>query len=114
MRGLRLKSLVESDDQILIAALLEREKPLDWHVREGMPIPNEQTWTQMITKVQIMMSMVKNTKGYLGEFEHVCVKHELGVVYLFPAGMQKVLCIVTRPEADNRVVTLTKQFLLKM
>lgn len=111
---MQLKLVVESDDQILIAALLEGEKPLDWHVREGLPVPNEETWKQMITKIQIMMSMVKNTKGYLGKFEQVCVKHELGVVYLFPAGMQKVLCIVAKPEVDNKISTAAKQFLLKM
>jgi hypothetical protein len=73
-----LESLVKPHEEILIAALLEGEKPLDWYVRKGMPVPTEETWKQMITKVQILMSMVKNTKGYLGEFEHVCVKHELG------------------------------------
>lgn len=107
-----LEQLVKSNDDMLIAAaLLEGEKPIDWYVREGIPVPNEPTWRQMITKVQILMSMLKNTKGYLGNFEHVSVKHELGIVYLFPTGMQKVLCIVAKPETDNALTSFVKQFL---
>jgi hypothetical protein len=111
MQDFSLESLVKPHEEILIAALLGGEKPLGWYVRKGMPVPTEETWKQMIVQVQILMSMVKDTKGYLGKFEHVCVQHEFGVVYLFPVGMQKVLCIVTQPEPENKVVSVVKQFL---
>ena len=112
MQDFCIESLVKPHEEILIAALLEGEKSLDWYVRKGMPVPTEEIWKQMIVQVQILMSMLKNTKGYLGKFEHVCVQHELGVVYLFPVGMQKALCIVTQPGPENKIVSVVKKFLI--
>lgn len=104
-------TIVGLNEDILIAALLEAENPVDWHVREGVPVPDEQTWREMITRVQILMSMLKNTKGYLGDFDHVLVQHRLGSEYLFPAGIQKVLCIVAKPRAHDQLVVTIKNFM---
>jgi hypothetical protein len=114
MSGLVLESLVKSHDDILIAALLEAEKPLDWYVREGMQVPKEETWRQMIIKVQILMSMVKDASGYLGDFKHMSVQHDLAVVHLFPVGRQKVLCVVSKPESESKLIALVRRFIEKI
>lgn len=114
MQELSLESIVKSDEDILIAALLEAENPVDWFVREGMPVPNEPTWREMILKVQIITSMVKTTKGYLGDFEYMCVSHKFGDVYLFPAGIQKVLCVVTKSGRRSNLVERIRQHTTKL
>ena len=91
--------------------MLEREQPVDWFVRSGLPLPSEETWRQMITKVQILVGILKNTSGYLGDFHHAQVVNELGTVYLFPIGMQKVLCVVTKPQKQNEVVDIVMKFM---
>lgn len=112
MGGLSLEeSLARGNDEILVAVMLDHDNPLDSYVRPGTPLPSEAAVKDMITKVQILMSMVKSTKGYLGDFEHVSVRHKLGVVYLFPAGPHRVLCVVARPEPDGRVAEAARQFL---
>lgn len=108
------ESLARGNDGILVAVMLDHDKPLDSYVRPGTPLPSEAAVRQMITKVQILMSMVKSTKGYLGDFEHVSVRHRLGVVYLFPAGSHQVLCIVAKPEPDGRVAEAARRFLAKL
>jgi hypothetical protein len=52
------ESIVESNEKIVIAALLDGESAVDWYVRKGTPVPNEETWKQMIIKVQIIVSML--------------------------------------------------------
>lgn len=111
---LSLEWLVKSHNDILIAALLEAEKPLDWYVGEGMPVPNEETWRQMIIKVQLIMSMVKDASGYLGDFKHLSVQHELAVVRLFPVGRKKVLCIVSKPEPESKIIGLIREFITRI
>lgn len=108
------ESLVKSNEAIMIAALLEGEQVMDWYVREGVPVPKEETWKQMIIRVQILLSMLKSTEGYLGDFNHVRIQHDLGVVYIFPLGVQKALSVVTKPEKEGELVRCIKDYLTKM
>ncbi len=108
------ESLVKSNDAIIIAALLEGEKPVDWYVREGMPVPKEESWREMIIKVQILTSMLKSSEEYLGGFDHARVHNKLGIVHLFPAGTQKVLCVVTKPENDDGLTRIIRRHLAEM
>ncbi len=110
----KCETIVRSRASIVIAALLGGEKAVDWYVRKGVPVPNEETWKVMITKVQILVSMLKNSTSYLGDFNHVRVQHDMGVVYLFPIGTRKVLCVVTKPEKESALIGSIKKHLAKM
>lgn len=106
-------SIVGLSNEILIAAMLERDQPVDWFVRSGLPLPTEETWRQMITKVQILVAMLKNTSGYLGAFSYTEIHNELGTIYLFPIEMQKVLCVVARPQRKSELVGVIQKFVRK-
>ncbi|AIF82326.1 hypothetical protein NTE_00244 [Candidatus Nitrososphaera evergladensis SR1] len=96
MDELSLESIVKSDEDVLIAALLEADEPVDWYVREGTPVPNEQTWKQLAFRAQIVTSMTESARDYLGDLEYVSASYKFGQVFLFPTGVQKVLCLVTK------------------
>jgi hypothetical protein len=93
---LSLESLVKSDEDILIAALLEADKPLDWYVREGTPVPNERAWRQLAFRAQMVTSMTESARDYLGDLEYVNAGYKFGQVFLIPTGVQKVLCLVIK------------------
>lgn len=90
--------------------MIEKDQPIDWFVRSGLPVPSEETWRRMITKVQILVGMLKNTTGYLGAFNYTEVHNELGTIYLFPIGMQKVLCVVATPQGESQLVDIIQKF----
>jgi len=93
---LSLESLVKSDEDILIAALLEADEPVDWYVREGTPVPNEQAWRQLAFRAQMVTSMTESARDYLGDLEYVNASYKFGQVFLIPTGVQKVLCLVVK------------------
>lgn len=91
---------------------MDGENASDVYLKQGVPFPNEQAWKQMILKMQIMTSLAKNTKGFLGNFDHLLLHHEFGDVLTFPIDVEKILFIVTRSAIDSDLVSLVRENLL--
>lgn len=99
-------------EDILMVAVMDGENASDVYLKQGVPFPHEQAWKQMILKMQIMTSLAKNTKGFLGSFDHLLLHHEFGDVLAFPIGAERVLFIVARPTTDSELAGLVRQNLL--
>jgi hypothetical protein len=67
---------------MVIAALLEGESAVDWYVRKDTPVPNEETWKQMIIKVQIIVSILKTQRAIL-ETLNMCASDTTLAWYTF-------------------------------
>ena len=100
------KSVVESDDSILIAALLDNNESIGWFVRPGTPIPNEDATGIKVTQTTIVTSIIKQNENYLGKVGYVLVHQELADVILFPKSGKIVLCVVIiRPYELESIVS---------
>ena len=97
---------------ILMVAVMDGETASDVYLKDGIPFPQEQSWKQMILKMQIMTSLARNTKSFLGTFDHLVLRHEFGDVLVFPIGFEKVLFVVTKSAGDSALVNLVRRNIL--
>lgn len=104
--------LANLHEDILMVAVMDGENASDVYLKQRVPFPHEQAWKQMILKMQIMISLAKNTKSFLGAFDHLLLRHEFGDVLVFPLGVEKVLFVVANSSADSELVNLVRQNLL--
>lgn len=104
--------LANLHQDILMVAVMDGENTSDIYLKQGIPFPHEQAWKQMILKIQIMISLARNTKSFLGTFDHLLLRHEFGDVLVFPLGPEKVLFIVVKSAADTALVSLVRRNLL--
>lgn len=91
---------------------MDGETASDVYLKQGVPFPQEQAWKQMILKMQIMTSLARNTKSFLGAFDHLHLRHEFGDIFVFPIDVEKVLFIVAKSTAEGTVVKLVRQNIL--
>lgn len=106
------EALANLHEDILMVAVMDGENASDVYLKQGVPFPQEQAWKQMILKMQIMTSLARNTKSFLGAFDHLHLRHEFGDIFVFPIGVEKVLFIVARSTAESTVVKLVRQNML--
>lgn len=104
--------LANLHEDILMVAVMDGETASDVYLKQGVPFPQEQAWKQMILKMQIMTSLARNTKSFLGAFDHLHLCHEFGDIFVFPIGVEKVLFIVAKSTAESAVVKLVRQNIL--
>jgi hypothetical protein len=104
--------LANLHEDILMVAVMDGENASDVYLKQGVPFPHEQAWKQMILKMQIMISLARNTKSFLGTFDHLHLRHEFGDVLAFQLGAEKLLFVVTRPAADSALERLIRRNLL--
>ncbi len=104
--------LANLHEDILMVAVMDGENTSDVYLKQGIPFPHEQAWKQMILKMQIMISLARNTKSFLGAFDHLVLRHEFGDVLVFQLGTEKLLFVVARPAADSALVSVIRQNLL--
>lgn len=104
--------LANLHEDILMVAVMDGESASDVYLKKGVPFPHEPIWKQMILKMQIMISLARNTKSFLGTFDHLLLRHEFGDVLVFPLEAEKVLFVVARSSADSVLVDLIRRNLL--
>ncbi|MEM2141356.1 MAG: hypothetical protein QXJ74_09835 [Nitrososphaera sp.] len=95
-----------------MVAVMDGENASDVYLKQGVPFPQEQAWKQMILKMQIMTSLARNTKSFLGTFDHLLLRHEYGDIFVFPIGVEKVLFVVSKSAADSALVSLIRRNVL--
>jgi hypothetical protein len=99
------KAIVESHEDVLIAAILDKEEAVDFYVRPDTPVPDDFRTQNLIVQTQLVVSTVKQTQDYLGEFlfNHIHMGH-VDVLHI-PLGPSRVLVAVIKPQkVDNDVV----------
>jgi hypothetical protein len=93
------------DPQIAIAALIdEKGQPVDWHVKEGVPVPEEDRSAVMALQTMMVMSIAKTAADYLGELEYLHTKMAKMDVIHFPAFDGGLLAVVLKRPFDEAAV----------
>lgn len=96
-------------EDILMVAVMDGENASDVYLKQGVPFPHEQAWKQVILKMQIMTSLARNTKSFLGAFDHLHLRHEFGDILVFPLGVEKLLFVVAKSASDSALVGLIRR-----
>lgn len=117
------KTVVELDDDILLAALIQKGEVLDFYSRPGLPLPNEDRAGELAMQTTLVMSMVLKSQDYMGRLRFVHYRWENVEGLHFSFGEDKILAVMLNPQAEmdglvkdiyNRVKSLadtTKQLL---
>jgi hypothetical protein len=104
--------LANLHEDILMVAVMDGETASDVYLKKGVPFPQEQAWKQMILKMQIMISLARNTKSFLGAFDHLLLRHEFGDIFVFPISHEKVLFVVAKSASESALVSLIRRNML--
>lgn len=92
------RDIVESHDDILIAALLEKEDAVDFYVRPGTPVPDDFRTGNMILQTQLVVSTIRQNEDYLGRLSFNHVHMGKADVLHFPLGNARILVVVVKPQ----------------
>jgi hypothetical protein len=99
------EQMAKIDPQIAIAALIdEKGQPVDWHVKEGIPVPKEDRSAVMALQTMMVMSLAKTAADYLGELEYLHTKMAKMDVIHFPAFGDGILAVVLQRPFDEALV----------
>lgn len=92
--------------QIIIAALIdEKGQPVNWYVREGAPVPDEERSANMALQAMMVMSITKTAADYLGELEYLHTKMARVDIIHFPAFEDCIMVVVLeRPFDEDMIV----------
>lgn len=104
--------LANLHEDILLVAVMDGETTSDVYLKKGVPFPQQQAWKQMILKMQIMISLARNTKSFLGAFDHLLLRHEFGDILVFPISHEKVLFVVAKSTSEGALVSLIRRNML--
>ncbi len=100
------KAIVESHEDILMAALLNKEEAVDFYVRTGLPVPDDFRTENMIIQTQLVVSMVKENQDFLGELSFIYMHMGKADVLHVPVPMGRVLAVVIKPQkVANQVIS---------
>lgn len=92
------KILVELDDNILLAAIIEKGNVIDYYGRPGLPLPNESRAGELATQTTLVMSMILKGQDYMGKlrFVHFHMEYVDGLHFSLEGG--KILAIMITPQ----------------
>lgn len=103
--------IVRLDPQIVIAALMKTQ-PVDWYVKEGVPVTDDACAAKMAQQTLIMMSIVKTGTDYLGELEYVHARmSNMDVIHLSAFGSGIMAIVLNRPYDENVLTSKMRDLL---
>lgn len=92
------RALVELNEEILLACIIERGNVIDYYIRPGVPIPNEWRANELAAQTSLMMSMVLKGQDYMGKLKFVHFHMENVDGLHFSLGGSKVLAVMLMPQ----------------
>lgn len=101
------RKLVELDDDILIACIIDDGHAIDYFVRSGVPVPDEWRSSNLSVQTALIMSMVMQSQDYLGRLKFIHFHMERVDVLHFALSEKKILVVVIQPQTlDGRLVSM--------
>jgi hypothetical protein len=99
------ESVAAENASVLITSFLQEEETIAFHVKKGIPVPDQRVVPGMIFRTQLIMSMIKDGGDYLGELRYVKVSQSDADILLFSMGAMRVFIVVAaRPYNEDKLV----------
>lgn len=92
------KAILELDEQIMLACIIEMGKVMEVHQRPLIPLMNEQRSSELALQTTIVMSILQKAEDYLGKikFTHFHMENADGLH--FSLGADRILAIMLKPQ----------------
>lgn len=98
------ESVANDHPGVLITSFLQEDETVAFHVKKGIPVPDQKVVPGMIFRTQLIMSMIKDSEAYLGELRYVKVSQSDADVLLFSMGAMRVFIVVAaRPYNEEKL-----------
>lgn len=97
MEGLA-RAIVETNEDILLACVIDGNRAEDVYIRPGIPLPNGWRSKQLLLHTRILMSIVLTGQDYMGKlkFVHIRMKNADGLH--FSLGGEKIFAVMLKPQ----------------
>ena len=106
------EAIVELDEQILLACVIELGKVLEVHQRPLVPLMNKQRSSELALQTTIVMSILQKAEDYLGKmkFSHFHMENADGLH--FALGGDRILAIMLKPQPiqSNHLIGKIQQY----
>lgn len=99
------KAIVELDEQIMLACIIEMGKVLEVHQRPFVPLMNERRSSELALQTTIVMSIIQKAQDYLGKLKFSYFHMENADGLHFSLGGGRILAIMLKPQSiSNHVI----------